>query len=170
MHSSARIQTLNSIVDLCGETTIRILHPAQGWPALASVRLPEGESCLVALHVGSLGKSHRGRDDVERRFQNPGQGKPVQAPFGILPLLVGVWDEQGPPVLVGMDATRRLGDETRKSLFVPLQVLQTAQPDGWTEHVSASGERLIAFRSEEISRYAAFRLKGWTRMASRRAA
>ena len=104
MHSSARLKTLTSIAGLCGETAMRILQPAQGWPALTSVRLPGGENYLVALHVGSLGRSHRGRDHVERRFQNPGQGKPVQAPFGILPLLIGVWDEQGPPVLVGMDA------------------------------------------------------------------
>ena len=169
MHSS-RIQILNFIADPCGETAMRILQPAQGWPALTSVRLPGGENHPVALHVGSLGRSHRGRDNVERRFQNPGQGRPVQAPLGLLPLLIGLWDEQARPVLVGMDDTRRLGDETRKSLFVPLQMLQKAQTAGWTEHVSASGERLIAFRADEISRYAAFRLQGWTRAVSRRAA
>ena len=169
MHSS-RIQTLNLIADLCGETAMRILHPAQAWPALASVRLPDGENHPVALHVGSLGKSHRGRDNVERRFQNPGQGRPVQAPLGLLPLLVGLWDEQARPVLVGMDATRRLGEETRKSLFVPLKVLRAAQTAGWTEHVSASGERLIAFHAEEVSRYAALRMKDWIRVASRRVA
>jgi hypothetical protein len=170
MTSIPRIHTLNSIVDLCGETTIRILHPAKAWPALASVRLPEGGDCLVALHVGTLAKSHRGRDAVERRVQNPGKGKPVQAPFGLLPLLVGLWDEEGPPVLLGMDATRRLGDSTRKSLFVPLEALRKAQAGGWTEHMSASGERLIVFQPEEMGRYAAFRLKGWSRSAEHKAA
>lgn len=169
MSTVPRIRTLESIVDACGESTIQIIHPAQAWPALASIRLPGG-ICPVALHVGPIGRSHRGRDAVERRFQNPGQGKPIQAPLGLLPLLVGLWDEQGAPVLLGMDATLRIGDATRKSLFVPLRVLQHAQANGWTGHISTSGEHLIAFRPEEIGRYAEFRLQGWTPGARRLAA
>lgn len=67
---------------------------------------------------------------MERRFQNPGQGKPIVAPAGMLPLLIGLWTEQGTPVLVGMDAMRHLDSQTRKSLFVPLPTLQAAQVSG----------------------------------------
>lgn len=165
-----RIRTLNLIADLCGEASIQIIHAAHAWPALASIQLPES-NCPVALHVGPIGRSHRGRDEVERRFQNPGRGKPVQAPLGLLPLLLGLWDDEaGPPVLLGMDATRRIGEATRKSLFVPLRVLRTAQASGWTGHISASGEQLVAFHPEEIGRYAELRLRVWAPGTQRLAA
>ena len=169
MSTVPRVRTLARITELCGETTIQVIHPARAWPTLASVRLPGG-NLPVALHVGPIGRSHRGRDAVERRFQNPGQGKPIQAPLGLLPLLVGLWEEEGAPVLLGMNATCRIGEATRKSLFVPLGVLQNAQAAGWTDHISGSGEHLVAFRAEEFARYTAFRQQGWAAHAERFAA
>lgn len=100
----------------------------------------------VAAHLGTIGPSHRDRDTVERRFQNPGQGKPVVAPEGEIPLLLGISSEiPSHPVLVGLDATKRIGRDTRQSLFMPLHLLQDAAKLGWAEHFSDVGERLVAF-------------------------
>jgi hypothetical protein len=86
-------------------------------------------------------------------MQNPGQDHPVQAPQGSLPLLIGVWDEEGTPVLVGYDARRRVGQPTRQSLFVKLQQLRQAAALGWAEGVNALGEPLFAFRPALLAAY-----------------
>ena len=40
----------------------------------------DGEQVHVALFVGNVGLSHRNRDNVERRHQNPGQQRPIPPP------------------------------------------------------------------------------------------
>jgi hypothetical protein len=99
----------------------------------------------LAAHLGPIGSSQRGRDEVERRFQNPGKGHPVVAPAGEIPVLLGMIEHQGKRLLVGMDAHKRIGKETRQSLFMPIQLLSAAAESDWAEHYSDSGERLIAF-------------------------
>lgn len=149
---SPRLETLSRIVALVG-TGIGVSDPGGGWPARVLVRASDG-MVPVAAHVGPIQFSHRGRDDVERRFQNPGQGKPVQAPAGTIPLLLGLWDEPPRrPVLVAMDAYRRLGRETRQSLFIQLSLLIEASETGWADRVSGSGERIFAFHPELLASY-----------------
>ena len=139
-----RSELLRLIADLAGEAVARVEAPLSGWPGLVRVRVEEGE-ILVAMHVGPIGLSHRERDSVERRFQNPGQDRPVSAPEGSTPVLIGLWNESARPVLVGMEAARRLGRGTRQSLFIPLWLLERAEQLGWAEHYSTSNERIIAF-------------------------
>jgi hypothetical protein len=100
-----------------------------GWPAEAMVALPSGV-LPVACYLGLIGLSHRGRDHVERRMQNPGKDMPLLAGDGRMPILLGIWTEDETTVLVGMDARRHLGATTRKSLFVPLDTLRLAQEGG----------------------------------------
>src|SRR4051812_48094932 len=104
---------------LAGADVIRILDKATGWPAIAEVRTSKG-AVPVAMYVGPIGLSQRGRDDVERRFQNPGSNRPIVTVPGRMPLLIGVWDEGGSTIFAGMETTVRLGRTTRHSLFVPL--------------------------------------------------
>jgi hypothetical protein len=128
-----------------GPQILRIKDVGKGWPSHVQVRTPAGWRD-VALHVGTIGPSHRGRDSVERRFQNPGQGRPVLAPAGQIPVLLGISeDAQRPPVLVGLDARKRVGKGTRQSLFMPVRLLDAAAQKGWAEHFSDTGERLVAF-------------------------
>jgi hypothetical protein len=87
----------------------------------------------------------RERDEVERRFQNPGKDHPVRVPKGEIPILLGMEEIQGKRVLVGMDAYKRVGRVTRQSLFMPLQLLESGIAQGWAEHVNTSDERIIAF-------------------------
>jgi hypothetical protein len=153
-----RLNTLDALIMACGELILKALAGHTGWPAHAVVSTPSGP-VHVDLHVGSVGTSGRGRDHVERRFQNPGKNKPVRATPGHFPLLVGLWSEQdGPVVCVGMDALRRVGDQTRKSLFVPLALYDAAQQDGWAEHISTSGERLVVFLPSQLPRYVQVRI------------
>lgn len=101
----------------------------------------------VALFAGSVGLSKRNRDDVERRFQNPGQNRPIVIPPDRIPLLVGLWDqdpllEVAHPVLVAADAYKREGLMTRYSVFARLDELLAAIDEGWTEAENTSGETI----------------------------
>ncbi|MCC7071748.1 MAG: HNH endonuclease [Deltaproteobacteria bacterium] len=104
--------------------------------------------------MGTLGLSYRGRDDRERRFQNPGKKNPVVDVPGTKPVIVGIWDEGGPPVLVAMDAAARIGRETRQSLFAPLGLLIEAREHGWREHVNEHGEHIFMFVPALLPTYA----------------
>lgn len=127
-----------------------------GWPSEGSVRV--GTAIAPArLYVGVIGESHRGRAD-ERRFQNPGQDRPIEAPDGGLCMLFGVWEptrESGDPVLVAMDAYRRAGLTTRFSMFTPVTLLEEGSTKGFATHLSDSGETLYCFRASRMSEYLA---------------
>lgn len=95
--------------------------------------------------MSPVGLSHRGRDDVERRFQNPSQQMPIVPLPGRRLVLAGLWQHDpaagvGHPVVVIADADRRVDRRTRWSVFVPLTTLVEAQETGWSESVSDSGE------------------------------
>jgi hypothetical protein len=127
-----------------------------GWPARVDVRSDTGLT-QCAMFVGPIGLSHRGRDEVERRFQNPlrpGQkrgepaGKPIVIPTGTLPLLLGVWQHGERTVVVAADPVRRMGNTTRYSIFAPLGLLTQAAEQGWADRVNSDGERLVGFWPE----------------------
>jgi len=139
---SKRSTVLHRIAEVAGREVLDVEDLRGGWPGIVRVRV-DGGAVVTAMHVGPIGLSHRGRDEVERRFQNPGQGRPVEAPQGMVPLLIGLWEEGQRPVLVGMEATRRLGRGTRQSLFIPLWLLEQADRTGWAEHYSSSNERIV---------------------------
>ncbi len=112
----------------------------------------------LSVFVGPIGLSHRGRDDEERRFQNPGKGRPILVPAGTHPLLLGVWaaDEGGElpePVVSVADVYRRIGRTTRFSVFTPLLTLREALACGWSEARSDTGERLVCFRLSHMAEF-----------------
>ncbi|HET6657205.1 MAG TPA: hypothetical protein VFG61_04845, partial [Gaiellaceae bacterium] len=131
---------------LVGEDVLRLTDAGSRWPALGEL-LVEGESRPVALYLGLVGQSQRGRDAVERRFQNPASGKPITEVPGHDPLLLGLWEEDpqidiGRPVFVSADPLHRVGRTTRYSVFVSLAMLRSAVASGWAEGESGSGESM----------------------------
>jgi hypothetical protein len=143
--------------ELC-TPTLTLTDRKTGWPSEATVTVHRGV-LPVACYMGLIGRSHRGRDHVERRMQYPGKDRPVLLGGGRLPILLGIWTEAETTVLVGMDARRHLGRRTRKSLFVPLETLRVAHEAGWAEHVSASGERIVCFWPTRLVDYVEARLE-----------
>jgi len=139
-----RNQQAIAVADLLGREVMVVDDAATGWPASVTVTTDAGP-VRVALHVGPVGLSHRDRDDVERRFQNPGSDRPITVKPGELPILLGVWDERGTTVFVALDGRSRVGRETRFSLFAPLELLKAAAVVGWEEGFSTTGERIVAF-------------------------
>ena len=141
---SARADLVERVADLVGVSAFTVEDPYEGWPALATVHLEDAD-IPIALYASPIGLSQRGRDNVERRFQNPGQNRPVTPVPGRQPVLLGVW-EFDPivsvryPILVTADATRREGRATRWSVFVPLAKLDEAQELGWATHTNDAGE------------------------------
>lgn len=138
------------IQELVGSSVLELEDPQQGWPALALVHVP-GQSIPVAMFVGPVGLSHRERDHVERRFQNPGTRRPIVIPPGRLPLLIGLWEDDPlvdppSPVLVSADARRREGRTTRYSVFAYLDALMVAATTGWFSGESGAGERVSCFQ------------------------
>src|ERR1700734_3036482 len=114
---SARGDLAVRIADLVGDDLLRITDPSSGWPALGELQV-EGASLPVSLFAGSVGLSHRDRDDIERRFQNPGQNRPIVTLEDRYPLLVGLFEddpelETPRPLLVQADPVRRVGRVTR---------------------------------------------------------
>lgn len=125
-----------------------------GWPAEGAIKIGTG-TAPVRVYVGLVGESHRGRDD-ERRFQNPSTKKPIEPKDGAITLLLGVWrPDTKDPVVVGMDAYRRVGLETRFSMFMPAALLEEAADTGYAEHATQSGETLIAFKASRFADYLA---------------
>lgn len=154
-----RRSLVDRLVALVGREVIKVVEARDGWPSLVRIRLHGGD-LLAAVHLGPIGLTHRKRDAVERRFQNPDKERPMSAPGQSLPLLLGIWEQGVRPVLVGMEADARLGRSTRQSLFIPLWLLEQAATSGWSQHHSTSGELIIGFHPALLPTYIEARLAG----------
>jgi hypothetical protein len=146
---AGRTDVAERIAELVGEDVLRITSGQTGWPALGEL-VVEGVAVPVALFVGPIGLSHRGRDDVERRFQNPGGDRPIIDVPGHDPLLLGLWESDEHetvqhPVLVSADPRLRSGRPTRYSMFVSLAMLRAALGMGWSEGHNSTGEPIRCF-------------------------
>lgn len=142
--------------ELCewvGDDALELVDPGSGWPAYARMRSASSDWVAVAAYLGPIGQSQRGRDNVERRFQNPGKNRPIKDTSGAIAVLIGLYQSDGTRLLVGMDAVRRIGKSTRQSLFMPLHLLRSADAWGWAEHYSDTGEKLTAFRPSLLPIY-----------------
>jgi hypothetical protein len=147
--ATGRAGTLERIADLVGPTDLEVEDLGNGWPGLAQLRV-EATLVPVALFVGAVGLSHRDRDDVERRFQNPSGNHPITPQAGRTSLLLGLWEDDpkvtvSSPLLVSADASRRISHATRFSVFTGLATLLEADATGWAEGVSGAGETIRAF-------------------------
>jgi len=144
-----RAELSERIAALVGHDTLRITDPGSGWPALGEL-VVEGVVVPVALFVGVVGRSHRNRDDVERRFQNPGQDRPIIEIPGRELLLLGLWETDeilsvDRPLLVSADPYHRVGRTTRFSVFASLSTLTAALATGWQEDTTTTGESIRCF-------------------------
>jgi len=143
-----RTDYLKDLAQAVGEDLLEVRDLRDGWPALCRVKVGSGWT-PVAIHVGFIGSGGRGRDSVERRFQNPGKN-PMSAPAGYRPVLVGVqYGTDGKIIAVaGMDAGSRMDRETRHSHFVAASALDEVATSGWVDWTSGSGESIAVFRPE----------------------
>lgn len=146
---ATRAELAAHLPDLVGSDVLQLTDPQSGWPALGTL-VVEGQPTDVSLFVAPLTLSHRQRDGVERRFQNPGQARPIVLDPGRRPLLLGVWEDDDlldvpKPVLVSADPMRRAGHVTRFSIFVSLAALLGAVEKGWAEDVTDTGELMRCF-------------------------
>lgn len=148
----ARRDLVDHLVTLVGPEIVKVVDRQNGWPSLVRIRLADGEF-PAAIHLGPVGFTYRKRDAVERRLQNPVNRQPVIAVDSFVPLIIGIWEQEGRPVLAGMDAEIRIGKITRQSMFIPLWLLRHAAQSGWAEHYSTSGELIIAFHPALLPTY-----------------
>jgi hypothetical protein len=137
------------IAELVGGGLLEISDPGSGWPAFGNL-IVDDNPLPVALFVGAVGLSHRERDEVERRFQNPGQNRPIVLDGYRHPLLLGLLepDQQlgiSRPLLIQADPYRRVGRVTRFSVFESVIALQKGAATGWAEETSSSGELIRCF-------------------------
>ncbi len=135
-----------------GADSLQLVDPASGWPAHFRAKT-FSDWISVAAYLGPIGHSQRGRGDVERRFQNPGKNRPIRVTPEGVSVLIGLYENDGTRLLVGMDVVRRIGRSTRQSLFMPMHLLRSGGAWGWAHHLSDSGEKLVAFRPELLPIY-----------------
>lgn len=135
---------------------LRLVDPQTGWPALGTIDVDD-ITVPVSAWVGPVGRSHRGRDSVERRFQNPGSNRPIWTDGSAVPLLLGIWDSDDlvavpRPVVVSADPIRRSGRTTRFSVFVGVDVLMQGATEGWAEGRNTEGEWICCFEAGQLTR------------------
>ena len=141
-----RAEIASRLPALVGDS-LEIEELATGWPSLARLHVDD-EVTSLALFVAPIGRSHRNRDEIERRFQNPGSVSIEDVP-GRHSILLGLWDDDDlemvrRPVIAIADAQRRSdGRTTRWSVFLLLEALKAAMNTGWETGVTASDERII---------------------------
>ena len=141
----SRADVAARIVAVAGPHVLTLTNRNRGWPAHADLHV-ENRTVPVDLYAAPVGLSHRNRDDIERRFQNPGSGRPITSDDGRHPLLLGLWEDDPyltveQPILVCADPTLR-GRTTRVSIFVTVSALLEASERGWSTYVSTSGETI----------------------------
>lgn len=146
---AGRADLVERIAELAGEDVLRISSLQTGWPALGDL-VADGVITPVALFAGHVGLSHRNRDHIERRFQNPGTDRPIMEIPDRDPLLLGLWEADHleqvvRPLLVSADPLLRVGRRTRYSVFVSLATLRSALGTGWSEGRSSDGEVIRVF-------------------------
>jgi hypothetical protein len=108
---TARADMVHRLAGLVGPGVLEIENAQAGWPALATLH-GDGLPVSLAVFAGRVGDSHRGRDDVERRFQNPSGSRPLTSVPGRASVLVGLWEDDirlsvPHPIVVTADAARR---------------------------------------------------------------
>lgn len=140
---------------LAGEA-LHLVDPRTGWPALGTIDV-DGTTVPISAWVAPVGRSHRGRDSVERRFQNPGSNRPIWTDGTTVPLLLGLWDSDDlvavpRPVLVSADPIRRSGRTTRFSVFVGVDSLLQGATEGWAEGHNAEGEWICCLEPGQLTR------------------
>lgn len=143
---TTRAELAVNLAKLVGGDILKITEPGTGWPALGTLII-DSSVVPVSLFVAPITLSHRSRDDVERRFQNPGQNRPIILPPDRQPLLLGIYEEDPQldvprPLLIQADPLLREGRTTRYSVFVSLATIREAWVKGWAEEVNAAGERI----------------------------
>jgi hypothetical protein len=142
---SARTNLVSQLVSWVG-SSLEIEDLGTGWPSLATLAIDD-ERIPLALFVSTVTLSHRGRDAIERRFQNP-SSIPLVGVEGRESLLVGIWEsddleEVRRPVVALAEAHRRDdGRTTRWSVFLLLEALLEAEATGWASDVTNSGETI----------------------------
>lgn len=164
-----RLEALSRLLAVASAQGKLVIHETgNGWPATGEV-LGDSGSVPVALYIGIMGESHRGRDSEERRFQNPGQDHPIEHSEDNVPLLLGLVRGEEPEndLWIGFDARRRLGKRTRFSMFAPIALIREGTESGWAVGVNASAEELLAFQAAELPRYVQFRFGAHPRTRAR---
>lgn len=150
MLMSQRAYLVDHIASLVGPA-LSIVDPRNGWPAFASIEV-DGDPIAAAIYAGEVYGTHRNKPG-ERRFQNPDRDRPILEHAGRVTVLIGLWTEDddvpvAAPVLLLPEPERRMGRNTRWSMFVSTATLLNAAENGWATQTTASGEHLSCFHPE----------------------
>ena len=138
-----RTDLVERLIAAVGPDDVRLVGLRDGWPSVLAVRV-SGEEVLVSAHVSRVSSMSRRPEEI--RFQNPSNNRPIQSIAGSMPLLLGIAGDQDQPVIVGADASRRLGFDTRFSVLFRKSLVRGAAAHGWARYSSSTQEDIYAFR------------------------
>jgi hypothetical protein len=133
-------------------SSLTIEASTSGWPVKGSMQYVD-RRLDVEIYVRAVVGSHR--DPLERRIQNPNSRRPITDNPKRHNFLFGIWRERGDDtaVIVAFDPEIRLARTTRYSCFLPLSLAEEATETGFSMHINTKGERIYAFRPENLDRY-----------------
>lgn len=123
----ARADLVLRVVELVGNRAT-VLNLGDGWPSRVRIELPGGRQ-EFDFHLARIGSMARRAHEV--RFQNPGQYRPIKLVPGVIPLLLGFFEDENGPVVVNADAIERVERSTRFSILFDKSILREAQLNGW---------------------------------------
>lgn len=120
-----------------------VVETGTGWPGIVNVQVPGGDVIRVALHVSVV--TGHSRRDYEKRFQNPGDSRPVIGIHDGISILLGIEWFNERAVFVATDGKSRIDRSRRFSILFNNNVLRQAYSAGWAMYQSTVGERIYAF-------------------------
>jgi hypothetical protein len=103
-----RAEVVERIAALVGDDVLRVTDATSRWPALATLMV-DGTEAPVSLFAARVGLTSRDRDEVERRFQNPGQDRPIVS----IPAVVRCCSASGEPIRASRSTGRCWSRPTR---------------------------------------------------------
>ena len=144
-----RSSLANRVAEVVGGGILEITARQSGWPALGTLKL-NGRDLPISLFAAPVGSGNRGRDEFERRFQNPGSDRPIVVEPDRYPLLLGILEadlalEINRPLLALADPFLRAGNITRFSIFVGASSLREAKEKGWSVYRNSADEVIRIF-------------------------
>lgn len=143
MARERRDRLVQRLCELVGPD-VRLVAAQTGWPGLVDVQTGH-RLVQLAVYMCPVNRLYRDRRPNDYRILPPGENRPVLHVPGRRTLVVGLWEEQAPVVLVG-NPDKWLDRGNRSSQMVKRWALDKAARRGWADYVNEDEDHFRVFQ------------------------